>query len=415
MNNLFSPSARQELRAVTMTDEEKRLMKAGILISTMKQKAAVRSPFGWWFGHRLIVSFTAAILIIILSGGGIALAASESLPGDTLYSVKINMLEPLGSTLAVTPEKKAVRATTLASVRLNEAEHLAARGTLDQKKEEQLAVLMKEQTETFVAAVKEIKQTNSEAATDAATLFEANLSAHARVLVAVGASSTPNGTGEYTGKRTATTEDSSSTSKKNNQVRPKRHLVAALEAQVRSVEEEITPTLILATGAESSRGKLGSSSGRRGEQSVLVISSSTITTASSATVIATTTATTSVSAPVRITSPSAIKKYAAKKNDVEALISKTNTLLNQVPTSSTSSVGQRILKDAHTSLRRSEAFLEQAEEENYLGNSTTTTALLENSKRAATEAKVLLNLDPTLGLGDKNSLERTIQKQKSKN
>jgi Domain of unknown function (DUF5667) len=73
---------------------------------------------------------TLVILIALVLGGGTTYAAESAVPGDLLYSVKVDVNENVRSAFAVSNESEARLQARLAEERLEEAEELAARGEL---------------------------------------------------------------------------------------------------------------------------------------------------------------------------------------------------------------------------------------------------------------------------------------------
>ncbi|MBI5457675.1 hypothetical protein HY971_03055 [Candidatus Kaiserbacteria bacterium] len=71
-----------------------------------------------------------AVLIVAVSGGTVA-AAETSLPGDTLYPVKVHITEEIRASIATTPKARADWAVARAERRLEEAAMLALAGRLD--------------------------------------------------------------------------------------------------------------------------------------------------------------------------------------------------------------------------------------------------------------------------------------------
>ncbi len=72
----------------------------------------------------LIPQTAAAFGIVLITGGSIAWAAEDTLPGDVLYSVKTGILEPMRAAMANTPADKAEKMAECARKRLLEAEKL---------------------------------------------------------------------------------------------------------------------------------------------------------------------------------------------------------------------------------------------------------------------------------------------------
>src|SRR3990167_11094777 len=68
------------------------------------------------FNFALTAKMAPAMLVLVLVfglGGGVSYAAENSLPGDTLYPIKVNITEPARGLLARTPKAKAKWATHL--------------------------------------------------------------------------------------------------------------------------------------------------------------------------------------------------------------------------------------------------------------------------------------------------------------
>jgi hypothetical protein len=68
---------------------------------------------------------------ILGSSAGVSYAAESALPGDTLYSVKTRIIEPVRGALATTPKAKKDWALQVADERAKEAATLAAENKLD--------------------------------------------------------------------------------------------------------------------------------------------------------------------------------------------------------------------------------------------------------------------------------------------
>lgn len=71
-----------------------------------------------------------ALILVMVSGGTLAFAAENALPGDVLYPIKINVNEPIRGALAVTPEEKADWQATRVERRLSEISILSGRNAL---------------------------------------------------------------------------------------------------------------------------------------------------------------------------------------------------------------------------------------------------------------------------------------------
>lgn len=92
----------------------------------------ILSPFsdGLLLHHKMLAS-SFIILLLVSVTGGTSVAAKYSIPGDTLYPVKINLNEKIQTFTAITPEEKAVVDTEHINERLKEAEKLSITNRLD--------------------------------------------------------------------------------------------------------------------------------------------------------------------------------------------------------------------------------------------------------------------------------------------
>jgi hypothetical protein len=131
MTNLHN-HLNNEAHSIRMTDEEKRAMRMRLmeaLGTTSAAPASLRpSPYAFMFAPRSLAVLGLAVLLVVSTGT--AYAAEGSLPGAPLYSVKVQVIEPLTVALAHSPAAKAQVHADLAVRRVEEAQTLAAEGTL---------------------------------------------------------------------------------------------------------------------------------------------------------------------------------------------------------------------------------------------------------------------------------------------
>lgn len=130
MNELF-----KKIKNERMTPEEKQV---GInQLQAFINANPVTSPWYTKFGNKIVSPFTdgimmhhkmlasAFVLIILVSAtGGTSIAARNSIPGDVLYPVKINLNEKVETFTALSPEAKATVEAKHVDERLTEAEQL---------------------------------------------------------------------------------------------------------------------------------------------------------------------------------------------------------------------------------------------------------------------------------------------------
>lgn len=88
------------------------------------------SLFTWMHFHKLTASLLIALIIVGTGGGGVAYASQAAVPGDALYTVKVDITEPLiDVALSFDPERRAEWERRRLKRRLKEAEHLSASHT----------------------------------------------------------------------------------------------------------------------------------------------------------------------------------------------------------------------------------------------------------------------------------------------
>lgn len=185
--------------AVGLSADERAVMRARLseLTRTMpvrnsdgtrcdRVKEAPRAARGWFRApiRSLRAMPVAGIaLAVVLSGGGVAFAAEQALPGDALYPVKVGVNEEVRAVLAMSDEAKAEWEAERATRRLDEAARLSARGELDQ---EALAAVESgfrthaDKVRTRIAAFEQ--RGEAAAAAKVSSAFEGSLRAHERIL-----------------------------------------------------------------------------------------------------------------------------------------------------------------------------------------------------------------------------------------
>jgi hypothetical protein len=101
--------------------------------STVRRVTYSQPPFSWvLFGRRL--AYGALVAVVFLGGSiGAVLASEKSLPGETLYSVKVNVAEEIRAALIFSPEEKADWEVTRVERRLSEIKTLLEDGDAIEK------------------------------------------------------------------------------------------------------------------------------------------------------------------------------------------------------------------------------------------------------------------------------------------
>lgn len=125
-----------------------------------------------------------ALIIALIVSGGVGVAAQNSLPGNVLYPVKINVNEKLEGLLSVSAKAKADFEAVLASRRLQEAEELSSEGKLDDQIATDIQANFEEHANAAEKGVSDLKTDNDlESASEVAADFESSLHSHETILV----------------------------------------------------------------------------------------------------------------------------------------------------------------------------------------------------------------------------------------
>ncbi|MES3005487.1 MAG: DUF5667 domain-containing protein [Patescibacteria group bacterium] len=184
----------EQLKAIKLTSVEKSDILArtfsvieGIEAVTTPVKTTQQFSFSsvtWslYINNRKFVPSLVIVALLFVTGGA-SLAAEGSLPGDSLYSVKINVNEEVRGLTAVTPESKARVAVEATERRLQEAATLSARGQLnDQTKSIVQSEFKKHATQVQSRVASLVSENNLTAAQEVAVNYESSLRAHEIIL-----------------------------------------------------------------------------------------------------------------------------------------------------------------------------------------------------------------------------------------
>ena len=170
-------------------------------VSSEFHKAPVLSPFangsssaggklGSRFASNIFVyirqrKFVPSLVIVLLlcATGGVSALAENALPGDSLYSLKVNVNEQVKGFVAVTPEAKARLAVETTERRLQEAVILSSQGKLtDANKQILQGQLNKSATDVKNSVASLVASNDISIAQEVSTNFEASLKTHELIL-----------------------------------------------------------------------------------------------------------------------------------------------------------------------------------------------------------------------------------------
>jgi hypothetical protein len=135
--------------------------------------------------RRFALQTVAACCILVVLGNSVAFAAEEALPGDSLYAVKVNIVEPVRAFIAVTPEAKAQWASDCVRRRLVEAERLIADDQLTPETWKTLSESIARQTQAAETQIIRLSKKYAPRAAEISAGLHLALDAHGQVFGAV--------------------------------------------------------------------------------------------------------------------------------------------------------------------------------------------------------------------------------------
>ena len=159
-----------------LTDVERVSLRRQLLAHMEEHPALTPSPYlSFFFMHPALRSGAFALALVLMVGGGSALAAEGSLPGEILYPLKVNVVEPAIGALQFSAKAQADWQVNLIDRRLVETDELKAEENLD------TSGAVERVTEAFIRAeqkVKALKKEDAGAAAEVTANFAATLEKH---------------------------------------------------------------------------------------------------------------------------------------------------------------------------------------------------------------------------------------------
>ncbi len=184
----------EKMHALSLTDDE-RAMARQRTISFVKSNPArnVDQPrLLKWLGimspQPRLLKFKYAmplflIFALLASGGGVSYAAQNSLPGDPLYPVKVDVNEPIAGAFQFGTQAQAQWNADLAQTRLQEAEQLAAQNRLTPQLQAQVATRLQDAVAAAQNNITQLQEKNQGVvAAQVNNNLETDLRVHAAIL-----------------------------------------------------------------------------------------------------------------------------------------------------------------------------------------------------------------------------------------
>lgn len=123
-----------------------------------------------------MLSIFISLIFAVTLGGGVAIAANTTIPGDLLYPFKISVNEKVEEQLTQSSEAAVTLHLANMEERLKEATQLATKGALDEKTAQRLAENFNTHAHAVGGAITRLQATgNTAAAAELATKFRPHL------------------------------------------------------------------------------------------------------------------------------------------------------------------------------------------------------------------------------------------------
>ncbi|OHB10938.1 MAG: hypothetical protein A3G05_02255 [Candidatus Zambryskibacteria bacterium RIFCSPLOWO2_12_FULL_45_14] len=142
----------EELKNIRLTEAEKTRILERVFSTPIESPYMKRTP---------VFAFVYS-LILIISISGITYASDFSLPGDTLYPIKVSVVEPFLDVVNSSAEDKIVWETEKVERRIVEAEKLADIDELDDERTAELERKIEQSSRAFAEAVEKANGDRSE-------------------------------------------------------------------------------------------------------------------------------------------------------------------------------------------------------------------------------------------------------------
>lgn len=167
-------------RTVNLSSADRAAGRAS-LTAHMRNHQPRSRPSVWGMLLRPIPAFALAGVLVFMSS--VAYAAEQSLPGEKLYGLKVNVIEPVSVALSLTAETKVNRQTDILEQRLRETETLVAQGKLTPQLKATVEARVSASAETLQREIEDLENSGKhDAAADAQASVEGTLETHSEVL-----------------------------------------------------------------------------------------------------------------------------------------------------------------------------------------------------------------------------------------
>lgn len=166
------------LKSITLTDSERGRIRAHTTHLITTTPMSVKSPYATLFQkgvqHGLRIALSSFVFIIFI-GGTVSAVADNALPGDPLYTFKLNVNEEVKGLFQKTPAEKVAWRQSQIENRVQEIKTLAASKTLTKAKQATVQKAIDSHLKEFSEDLTTLSDTAPTAALSATTTLEDTL------------------------------------------------------------------------------------------------------------------------------------------------------------------------------------------------------------------------------------------------
>lgn len=180
------------LKTITLTENERNMLRAHAHhLMTTTASPVVESLFHRGVTHGLRIALS-SFLFVLFAGGSVSAVASSALPGDPLYSFKVNVNEQVKGFFLNTSEEKVAWQKGRIENRLSEIKTLAETKTLTKAKQATLQKALDNHVNEITKELDTLSENAPSTALSVSATLEESLRANQDILLATDESLTQN-------------------------------------------------------------------------------------------------------------------------------------------------------------------------------------------------------------------------------
>ncbi len=182
MENEFNKGI-EDLKKLSLTRDDKELILSNLENYIDKgRRTDLSSQFSWFVYLSKRQYVYVALVVLLFTGSGLVFASNNSLPGDLLYPVKINIAEKIEGATMIGQEAQINWQTEKLNRRFEEVEVLAAQGKLNKSNRILVENNLNKTASTLEKVIQDDEATSTEEMDETKTTIGLQVSAHNQIL-----------------------------------------------------------------------------------------------------------------------------------------------------------------------------------------------------------------------------------------